>query len=231
MNKTMKMLPKNERPYEKCRSNGPESLSDKELLTVLIRSGTKEERADEVALNVISSLKDESLSNLSSLSFEDLIKIKGIGQVKALQILCLSELASRISCGKSLLGTCLNSPDAIAKYYMGLLRNRTKESLYLMVLDVKNRIIKEEEISRGTISSSICDPREIMRTALLHNGVSIVLIHNHPSGDPTPSRGDIKATENVLMAANTVGISLLDHIIVGNNDYVSLRARNVLKNW
>ncbi|MGN0505534.1 MAG: DNA repair protein RadC [Lachnospiraceae bacterium] len=225
---TMKELPLSERPYEKCEAHGPESLSDKELLTVLIRTGTKKERADEVALRLLSACGKGGLSELSGMNAAQLKKIGGIGRVKALQLQCVCELAKRIASGKRLLGTKISSPEEIAAYYGANLRYHRKEVLILIVLDTKSRVVAEEVLSLGTVNTSIADPREIFLAALKHQGVSIILLHNHPSGDPEPSIEDIKTTERVRDAGKLLGIFLQDHIIIGQDSYVSLRADGYL---
>lgn len=226
--KTMKELPLSERPFERCEIYGPENLSDKELLTVLIRSGTKQERADEIALRLLDFCGSEGLSTLCRKSFSELREISGIGKVKAVQLACICELSKRIASGTQLLGTCFHSPKEIAGYFIARMRHKQRECLKLLILDSKNRIIFEETVSIGTVNLSIADPREIYRTALCHNGVSIVLLHNHPSGDPTPSKEDVSSTERIYKAGKVIGISLLDHIIIGTNRYLSLREEGYL---
>lgn len=228
MKSTMKELPAFERPYEKCEAYGPKALSDRELLAIIIRSGTRSERADEVALRLLASCGDNGLIQLADRSLHELKQIPGIGRVKALQLQCICELAKRIVSGKPLIGNQISSPEEVAAYYGTSLKNNKKEVLILIILDTKNRVIAEEVLSLGTINSSIADPREIFLCALKHQAVSIILLHNHPSGDPEPSAEDIKITERVLHAGRLLGIFLKDHIIVGRDSYVSLRADGYL---
>lgn len=150
------------------------------------------------------------------------------GRVKAIQMQCVCEFAKRAASGKRLLGTKFLSPDEIAAYYGANLKYRNKEVLVLLVLDAKNRIIAEEVLSVGTINTSIADPREIFLTAFRNQGVSIILLHNHPSGDPQPSREDIQTTLRICEAGKLVGIFLQDHIILGQDSYISLRADGYL---
>lgn len=222
--KTMKELPLWERPYEKAESEGIEQLSDKELLTIFVRSGTKKERADEVAGKILDYCGEEGLQALWNIRPEELKKLPGIGRVKAIQLLCVCELARRIARGKRLYGTRISSPEDIVLYYNIQLKFRQKECLVLIILDSKNRIISDEVLSLGNVHSSIADPREIFLSALKKNGVSVILLHNHPSGDPTPSTDDILITERVEKAGKFLGIPLKDHIILGDNSYISLRA-------
>lgn len=227
--KTMKELPLSERPYEKFETEGAEKLSEKELLTVIIRTGTKLKRADEVALKVLESCGADGIQALWNMDIKQLCHIPGIGRVKAIQILCVCELAKRLARGKRILGTKVSSPEDIVSYYNVHLKFQEKEQLILLVLDSKNRILSEEILSIGTINATIADPREIFSVALKKNGVSIILLHNHPSGDPIPSTEDILSTKRIVEAGNIIGIPLNDHIIIGQNTYVSMRGENYLE--
>ena len=223
---TMKQLPLSERPYEKAELEGVERLSDKELLTVLIRSGTKTKRADEVALDILEHCGMNGLQALWDMDMEELKTFSGIGKVKAIQFLCVCEIARRMARGKKLYGIKITSPEDVVTYYTAQLKYEQRECLLLLILDSKNRVLSEELISIGTINTSMADPREIFLSALRKNGVSIILLHNHPSGDPTPSKEDIITTRRILEAGKLIGISLNDHIIIGQNSYISLRAEN-----
>ncbi len=226
---TMKQLPISERPYEKVEIEGVERLSDKELLTVLIRSGTKEKRADEVALNILEHCGENGLQALWDMDMEELKTFSGIGKVKAIQFLCVCEIARRMARGKKLYGIKISSPEDVVTYYTAQLKYEQRECLLLLILDSKNRVLSEELLSIGTINASIADPREIFLSALRKNGVSILLLHNHPSGDPTPSKEDIITTSRIVEAGKLLGISLNDHIIIGQNSYLSLRAEGYLR--
>jgi len=227
--KTMKQLPFSERPYEKFETEGAEKLSDKELLSIIIRTGTKTERADQIALRLLELCGGNGLQALWSMGMEQLKQLPGIGRVKAIQILCACELAKRLARGKRILGTKISSPEDIISYYNIHLKYHEKEHLILLILDSKNRVISEEILSIGTICSTIADPREIFCMALKKNGVSIILLHNHPSGDPFPSTEDIHSTKQIIAAGKLIGIPLNDHIIIGQNSYVSLRGENYLE--
>ena len=221
---TMKELPVSERPYEKAEAQGAGQLSDKDLLTVLIRTGTKTERADQVAMRILDFCGKDGLQALWNLDLEELKSLPGIGRVKAIQILCVCELAKRLAGGKKLFGEKISSSEDVAYYYGAQLKYSQKECLMLLVLDSKNRIISEEILSVGNINTSIADPREVYLKALKKNGVSVILLHNHPSGDPSPSLDDIKTTERIAKAGELIGIALKDHIIIGEDSYVSLNA-------
>ena len=226
---TMKQLPLSERPYEKAEMEGVEKLSDKELLTVLIRSGTKTERADEVAMKLLATCGEDGLQALWHMGLEELKLLSGIGRVKAIQIICVCELAKRLARGKRLFGTKVTSPEDIVSYYNVQLKNQEKECLLLLILDSKNRIIAEEILSIGTMQYSVADPREVFQAALKRNGVSIILIHNHPSGDPAPSKEDILVTKRIEKAGLLLGLPLQDHIIIGQNSYMSLKGEGYIK--
>lgn len=225
---TMKELPVSERPYEKAETEGVERLSDKELLTVLIRTGTKKERADQVALRILEACGEAGLQALWNLDTEQLKDMPGIGRVKAIQLVCVCELARRMARGKGLYGTKISSSEDVVAYYNAQFKYCQKECLILIVLDTKNRILSAETLSMGTINTSIADPREIFLHALKKNGVSVLLLHNHPSGDPTPSREDILTTERIIKAGKLLGIPLKDHIIIGQNSYISLNGEGYL---
>nr|WP_317281970.1 DNA repair protein RadC [uncultured Sellimonas sp.] len=219
----MKKLLKEERPYEKCGRFGAESLTDIELLAVMLRSGTKGENALETARKILyPEGMQGGLSKLPSCSKETLKKVPGIGEVKAIQILCLCEMAKRIAKEKAKEPLCFDRPDTIAKYYMEDMRHLKQEELKLLMLNTKSRLIGETCITRGTVNMSVISPRELFIEALLKNAVMIILLHNHPSGDPQPSREDILVTKKIAKAGELIGVTLTDHIIIGDQSYVSL---------
>jgi len=224
----MKALPGNERPYEKCLSMGAESLSDKELLAVLLRCGTPGENAMELASRILYQQNNEGLLGLHQFTLEKLMAIKGIGKVKAVQILCILELAKRLSKASAKEMLCFQSPESIARYYMEDLRHKKQEHMKLLMLNSKSMLIGERDISIGTVNASLITPRELFIEALQKNAVTIVIMHNHPSGDPTPSEDDILTTKRIKIAGEYIGIQLLDHIIIGNNCYISFLESGML---
>ncbi len=228
MKKTMKELPLSEQPYEKAERDGVESLSDRELLTALIRTGTKTERADEIALHLLELCNPNGLQGLWDMSLEELKQLPGIGNVKAIQLLCVCELAKRMARGHRIFGLQITNPEDVVNYYGVQLKYAQRECVVLLIMDSKNRVISEEILSVGTMHSSPADPREIFVSALKKNGASIILLHNHPSGDPAPSKEDIHITKRVAEAGLLLGICLYDHIIIGQNSYSSLRAEGYL---
>lgn len=223
MYKKVKEMPLIERPYEKCRMYGASSLSDRELLAIILRSGTKDCSSIELADQIYNLHPvHHGMIGLPYLSYEALISIKGIGMVKAVQILCIVELSKRLSMSKAKTRLKLASPASIADYYMESMRHLQQEQLIVMMLDGKNQLIKDCILTVGTINSSLVSPREIYLEALHYEAVNLILVHNHPSGDSTPSQQDIQVTNRVLKAGKLIGIHLLDHIILGEHQYTSL---------
>lgn len=225
----IKELAQEDRPYEKCCAQGAESLTNAELLAVLLRNGTKGLNSLELARTILNaSNNDDGILNIHQLTLDQLQKIRGIGTVKAVQILCISELAKRLAKASAKEGLIFTLPSSIAAYYMEELRHQRQEILKLLMLNTKSKLIGECNISKGTVNASLISPRELFIEALEHNAVSIILLHNHPSGDPTPSREDILATQRVKAAGELIGIELLDHIIIGNNCYKSFCEEHLL---
>lgn len=221
---TVRDLPRSEQPYEKFIQYGPGKLSDAELLAIIIRTGTKQEQAIDVARKLlVHSTMYSGLKGLNYLSLAELTHISGIGKVKAIQILSVVELTKRMSKAKSEDTLRMNSPESVASYYMQDLRHLTIEKIILIMMDSKSRLIKDMTISSGTVNASILAPREIFVNALKYEAVNIIILHNHPSGDPTPSNDDIYSTKRIMEAGNLIGIKLMDHIIIGDNRYVSLK--------
>ncbi len=221
---TMKHMPKEERPYEKCFEHGAESLTDAELLAVILRTGVKGESALELSRKILSLNREASgLLGIYHMSISDLTKVKGLGRVKAIQLKCIAELSRRIARATFSEGISFKEPETVAKYYMEELRHLEQEILLLAMLNSKGRLLKDQVISKGTVRASLISPREIFIEALRNQAVSIILLHNHPSGDPTPSREDIVLTQRVRKAGAIVGIELLDHIIIGDCQAVSMR--------
>lgn len=213
-----------ERPYEKCEQYGAENLTDAELLAVLLRTGTKGENSLQLAKRILHpDFAQEGILNIHQWSMEQLLEIKGIGSVKAIQILCLSELAKRLSKAEAQSGLNFSAPETIAQYYMEDMRHRKKEAMKLLLLNSKTKLIGESVLSLGTVNTTLVSPREVFVEALRRNAVAVILLHNHPSGDPTPSKQDILITRRVTEAGRLIGVELLDHIIIGDNCFISLR--------
>lgn len=226
---TMKDLPDSDRPYEKCRASGPESLSDAELLAVVLRSGTKGRTALELAQKLLGRKGEENgLTAVVRLPFPELIRTPGIGPVKAVQLQCIGELTRRIAKASAKKGLELSTPGAIAQYFMEDLRHLKQEEMVVAMFDTKSHLIRETVISRGTVNASLVTPREVFLEAMRQEAVYVVLLHNHPSGDPMPSREDIRLTKRMQEAGDLLEIPMLDHIIIGDNCYLSFKERGYI---
>ena len=220
---TVKELPVTERPYEKCEKYGPMALSDAELLAVIIRTGSRSERSIDLASRVLNyNPNNPGLIGLNYMTLKELMSIHGIGRVKAIQLLCLTELSKRMAKTTKKDTMQFINPEVVANYYMQDLRHLQQEKVILLMLDTKSKMIKDMEMTSGTVNASLLSPREILLTSLKYEAVNIIILHNHPSGDPTPSREDIHSTKRLREAGNLVGIKLMDHIIIGDNRYISL---------
>ncbi len=210
-------------PYERFLRFGPESLTEAELLAVILRTGTRDRSALELAEEVLKKGRypREGLLGLYEISAEELMEIKGIGQVKAVKLKALAELAKRMHEATASKGLEFHSPGSVARYYMERLRHLRTECVYLLCLDAKGQMIGEKRISDGSVKMAVISPREIFMEALRLQAVHIMLLHNHPSGDPTPSNTDIEVTRNIQSLGRMMDIRLLDHIIIGDNKYTS----------
>lgn len=225
---TVKELPDSLKPYEKFESFGPGALSDAELLAVVIRSGTVNVRSIDLCENILCHNNGLGLSNLHTMTIKELTEIKGIGRVKAIQLKCIAELTKRMARHSRSQGMSFKDPESIAAYYMEDMRNLDRENIMLVMLDSKSRKIHDMIISTGSVNSSIASTRDIFYQALKYGAVNIILLHNHPSGDPVPSKEDFFVTEKVKDAGMIIGIGLLDHIIIGDNCFFSMRAEGRL---
>lgn len=226
---TLKELPVSERPYEKCEKYGVGSLSDAELLAVIIRTGSKGERVIELANRILNHSKGKSgLVGLNYLTLEDFMSIRGIGRVKAIQLLCVTELTKRMARERLPENAVLNEPKVIADHYMQELRHLDCEHVVLLLLDTKCHKLKDFIISKGTVNSAVAEPREIFQKAVRYGAVHIVLLHNHPSGDVLPSNADISITKRIFHAGELLGIQLVDHIIIGDNRFFSFREQGLI---
>lgn len=228
-NKTMKSLSIQERPYEKFMEFGPEALTDAELLSIILRSGTKGMSSLNLARNILEKGRyEKGLNGLFHMGVKELENFQGIGRVKAIQLKCICEISKRIANHTARSSLNFNDPSSIAGYFMEALRHEEQEMVYCMMLDTKNSLIGNECVSKGTVNASLISPRELFIKALSYRAVSIVMVHNHPSGDPQPSEDDIDITQRVYDAGRIIGINLLDHIVIGNRSYVSIMAEKEL---
>lgn len=219
---TMKNLPVSERPYEKFLSSGVESLSDAELLSIIIKTGTKDASSLDIAREILKG-NHNNLLNLYDLSYNDLLHFSGIGAVKAIQLKVVAELSKRISKTNSGYQLNMNSPSSIADFYMEQLRHQKEEHLICAFFDSKCNFLGDKLISKGSVSSTFVSPRDIFLYALEYEAVLFILLHNHPSGDPTPSEDDCLITHRIDKGANILGLQIVDHIIIGDNKYYSFK--------
>lgn len=232
----MKDQPKEDRPYEKFEKYGSQSLSNTELLAILLRSGTKDYNAEELAWHLLTySEKDKpehaktpSLIGLYHIPYHELLTINGIGPIKAIQILALLELSKRITKEKYQSGEKITSPALLSSYFMEELRHSREERFIITLLDAKCKMIGYEIVSKGSLTASIVHPREVYRVAIQKSAHSIIAVHNHPSGDPTPSEEDLHMTKRLQKVGDLVGIPLLDHIIIGDGIYKSFKEESYL---
>ena len=226
---TMKDLPKTERPYEKFEQYGADSLSDAELIAIILRTGTSHCNVIDLAVRILKAHKSyEGLNGLARLTINDLIQIPGIGRIKAIQLLSVIELSVRLSKIRIQDMMSLSDPESVAGCYMQEMRFLKQELVKVLFFDTKSHLLGECIVSSGTVNASMMSPREIYLAALNYNAVHIILLHNHPSGDPTPSKEDILATKRVKDAGSLIGIKLMDHIIIGDNRYISLKEQGIL---
>lgn len=224
---TIKDLPQDERPREKLYKYGPQALSNTELLAIIIRIGDKKNTAIEISQKLLAG-KKEGITFLSDTSIQEITKINGIGECKAAQILAAVELGKRVISGVHKDKPKITSPSDVADVLMLEMAHLKKEHFKIVMLNTKNQIISIQNISIGSLNSSIVHPREVFKEAISRSSASIILVHNHPSGDPTPSKEDIAITRRLAEGGDILGIKVLDHIIIGNNRFISLKEKDII---
>lgn len=217
---SIKYWAEDDRPREKLLAKSPASLSNSELLAILINNGTRKKSAIDLAKEILKLGKD-NLNELGRLSVKDLQKVQGIGPAKAVTIAAALELGRRRQAAESLVKPAVSSSSAVAEYLRSILQDELREVFVVIFLNRANRINNHHIISIGGITGTVADPRIIMKKALEENATSIILSHNHPSGNINPSREDIVLTKKIKEAASHLDISVLDHIIIGNDKYYS----------
>jgi DNA repair protein RadC len=216
-------FPEDERPRERLISDGPESLANHELLAILLRTGTKDESVLQLANRLLKHF--EGLRLLKDATIEEMTSIKGIGTAKAVQILAAIELGRRISRLQYDERYVIRSPEDGAKYVMEDMRFLSQEHFVCLYLNTKNQVIHRKTVFIGSLNASIVHPREVFKEAIKRSAASIICAHNHPSGDPTPSREDIEVTKRLVECGKMIGIELLDHLIIGDRKFVSLKEK------
>ena len=226
---SVKNLPEDERPREKLLAYGAKSLSNIELLAILLHSGTRKKSVLQVAQELLAKYSSEGLGSIVNLPIKELIQIEGIGPAKIATLLASIELGLRLAKNPSANKYTIRTPEDVANYAMPRLRYEKREHFAILLLDTKNHVMSFPDISIGSLNASIVHPREVFRCAISSSASSIVLVHNHPSGDPTPSREDIQITKRLVEAGKIIDIEILDHIIIGDNKYTSLKEQGMLK--
>ncbi|MDP1417364.1 DNA repair protein RadC [Peribacillus simplex] len=218
--------PKEERPRERFLQDGPQSLSNQELIALLLRTGSREESVLQLSGRLINSFK--GLRLLKEASVEELTVIKGIGEAKAIQILASVELGRRINKLNDQDRYVIRSPEDGANYCMEEMRFLSQEHFVCLYLNTKNQVLQKTTVFIGSLNASIVHPREVFKEAFKRSAASIICLHNHPSGDPSPSREDIEVTKRLVECGKIIGIEVLDHIIIGEHKYVSLKEKGYL---
>lgn len=227
---SIKEWPPEERPREKLLKSGSDALSDAELMAILIETGIKTKSGSYSAIDIAKKMLKNfgSLSELASLSAEELALPDGIGRAKAAKIIAAIEIGRRIASHKKGNNVRFRCSEEVANYYIPLMKDLKKEQFKVILLDVKNKIIKDILVSQGSLTSSIVHPREVLKPAIQSSAASVIFIHNHPSGDPEPSTDDIEITNRLSKSCSIIGINMLDHIIVAENGYYSFRQKDLL---
>ena len=210
----IKDLPDSSKPRERFLKHGKEALSDAELMALILRTGTINENVVEMCNRLI---KEHGLENLFDCSLKELQEIKGIGETKAIQILAISELGKRYNQSKNSITKITKAKD-VYNYFKDKLKNEKQENFYVLLLNTKNNIIKEELITKGILDSSILHPREVFRPAIKDSAAKIILVHNHPSGDPSPSKEDLNIARKLISLGEELDIKVLDNVIIGNEE-------------
>lgn len=215
-----------DRPRERLLNYGPESLSNPELLAILLRTGTKSESVLHLANRLLNQF--EGLYGLKDASIEELTSIRGIGKAKAVQIIAAIELGRRINNLQFQDRYVIKSPEDGANYVMNDMRFLSQEHFVVAYLNTKNQVIHRQTIFIGSLNASIVHPREIFKEAFRRSAASIICFHNHPSGDPQPSREDIEVTKRLVECGKLLGIEVLDHLIIGDKKYVSMKEKGYM---
>ena len=220
---TIKELPPEERPRERLLHHGAEALTPAELLAIIIRDGTRKESALDIARRLLTQFGD--LRALHGKSTAELQKVSGIGPARAAQIKAALEIASRVAGERLRPGSRFTSSRDVFEHFHPKVRFEKQECFFCMLLDIKNRIIKTVEVVTGGLTSAMIVPRDVLKDAVAHSAAAIIVVHNHPSGDPEPSADDYNVTRRLKEVCDLTGIRLLDHVVIGEEGYVSLADR------
>ena len=219
------LLPE-ERPRERLERHGAEALSTAELMAILFRTGTQDRNAVQVAHELFRTVGD--LAEAARASLEELMRVPGIGRVKAIEVKAAMELGKRLAAASEDARPVIRTPEDAARLLMAELRYETREHVVLLVLDARQRVRRQVRVSTGTLTESLIHPREVFAEAIRHHAAAVILVHNHPSGDPSPSADDLAITRRLGEAGRLLGIELLDHVIIGDGRFVSLKSDGLL---
>lgn len=217
----VKEVPKTVQPRERLLAYGEKALSDQELLAILLRTGSKDEHVLQLAMRFLQSF--DNLNRLKQASIEDFQKIKGIGQIKAIELKAAIELGSRVTMSIMPKYGHITSTKAVGEWLLREMSDLQQEEIVVLFLNTKNEIIKKKTIFMGTVNSAVAHPREIFKEAVKYPTARLIIAHNHPSGDTEPSKADLHFTRRMIACGELMGIEVLDHVIVGQNEYLSLR--------
>ena len=222
--------PEDERPREKLIKSGSASLTNSELLAIILRTGIKSENFRQSALELANNILFQfgGLQPLTDITVNELASIKGIGNVKAAQVIAAIELGKRAIADKNGSNISFKCSEEVANYYIPLLKDLKNEQFRLLLLNIKNKIIKDVMVSQGSLTSSIVHPREVLKIAIKASAASAIFMHNHPSGDPEPSIDDIEITNRLCKSFSIVGINVLDHLIIAESGYFSFKQKNMI---
>jgi DNA repair protein RadC len=215
-----------DRPRERLMRQGAESLSNQELIAILLRTGTKQESVLVLANRILSSF--DKIQDLKDATIEEMMLVKGVGKAKAVQLLAAAEIGKRMYRKHSEGRYTIRSPEDAAAYLMTDMASLNQEHFVVLFLNVKNEVLHKQTIFIGSLNSSIVHPREIFREAVKRSAASIIAAHNHPSGNPSPSPEDIEVTKRLIEAGSIMGIELLDHVIIGDHKFLSLKEKGYM---
>jgi len=227
---TIKEMPEDARPRERLERSGPGSLSNQELLAIILSTGSTAGGRKYTAIDLATQLlkKFESLKGVAQADFEQLKEVSGIGLAKTCQIMAAFELGKRVAIFSGKSKPVVRQPTDVFEYFSTQMSLLTREEFLVVVLDTKNRLVKYEFVSKGTLNASIVHPRDVFRVAIIHSAAAIILLHNHPSGDPSPSQEDLEITKRLVKAGELMGINVLDHIIIGGAKFMSMKEMKLL---
>lgn len=222
----IKDWPAGERPREKLLQRGPKALTDAELLAIIIRVGSGKATAVDLARSILS--RERSLRMVAAKTPQELMRMKGIGEAKAVELLAAFEIGRRVNAVHPDERSVIRSPEDVASILIPRLRERKNESFWVLLLDSKNGLIHEEEVTVGTLNASLVHPREVFKVAIDRRAASVIVAHNHPSGNPEPSNEDIAVTRQLVESGKIIGIPLHDHIIVAGDSFTSFAERGLI---